>query len=53
MKQGVERAKTAAPEFLLLTDADIVYAPDALQPPRFAVAERGSRTLLLDGQVAL
>jgi hopene-associated glycosyltransferase HpnB len=30
MKQGVERATTAAPEFLLLTDADIVYAPDAL-----------------------
>ncbi len=30
MKQGVERANTAAPEFLLLTDADIVYAPDAL-----------------------
>ena len=30
MKQGVERAKTAAPEFLLLTDADIVYPPDSL-----------------------
>jgi hopene-associated glycosyltransferase HpnB len=30
MKQGVERAKTAAPEFLLLTDADIVYPPDTL-----------------------
>jgi hopene-associated glycosyltransferase HpnB len=30
MKQGVARAQTAAPEFLLLTDADIVYAPDAL-----------------------
>ena len=30
MKQGVERASTAKPEFLLLTDADIVYAPDAL-----------------------
>jgi hopene-associated glycosyltransferase HpnB len=30
MKQGVERANSAAPEFLLLTDADIVYPPDAL-----------------------
>ena len=30
VKQGVERAKTAAPEFLLLTDADIVYSPDVL-----------------------
>ena len=30
VNQGVERAKTAEPEFLLLTDADIVYAPDAL-----------------------
>ena len=30
MKQGVERADAAAPEFLLLTDADIVYPPDAL-----------------------
>ena len=31
MKQGVERAEMAAPEFLLLTDADIVYAPDTLR----------------------
>ena len=31
VKQGVERATTAAPEFLLLTDADIVYPPDALR----------------------
>jgi hopene-associated glycosyltransferase HpnB len=30
VKQGVERANAAAPEFLLLTDADIVYPPDAL-----------------------
>ena len=30
VNQGVERAKTAEPEFLLLTDADIVFAPDAL-----------------------
>ncbi|MGO9741314.1 MAG: glycosyltransferase [Roseiarcus sp.] len=30
MKQGVEHANAAAPEFLLLTDADIVHAPDAL-----------------------
>ena len=30
VKQGVERANVAAPEFLLLTDADIVYPPDTL-----------------------
>jgi hopene-associated glycosyltransferase HpnB len=30
VKQGVERANAAAPEFLLLTDADIVYPPDTL-----------------------
>ena len=31
VKQGVDRANAAAPEFLLLTDADIVYPPDALR----------------------
>jgi len=31
MKQGVERANMGEPEFLLLTDADIVYPPDALR----------------------
>jgi hopene-associated glycosyltransferase HpnB len=31
MKQGVERASASAPQFLLFTDADIVYAPDALR----------------------
>jgi hopene-associated glycosyltransferase HpnB len=31
MKQGVDRASAMAPEFLLLTDADIVFAPDALR----------------------
>ena len=31
MKQGVERANRGEPEFLLLTDADIVYSPDALR----------------------
>ena len=30
VRQGVERANAAAPEFLLLTDADIVYPPDTL-----------------------
>jgi hopene-associated glycosyltransferase HpnB len=30
MNQGVERAEAAAPEFLLHTDADIVYQPDLL-----------------------
>ena len=28
MKQGVERADAEGPEFLLHTDADIVYQPD-------------------------
>jgi hopene-associated glycosyltransferase HpnB len=31
MKQGLDRASEAAPTFLLFTDADIVYAPDALR----------------------
>ena len=30
MKQGVERALMSEPTYLLLTDADIVYGPDAL-----------------------
>jgi len=30
MKQGIERADAAAPEFLFHTDADIVYEPDVL-----------------------
>jgi hopene-associated glycosyltransferase HpnB len=30
MKQGIERAQAGAPGYLLLTDADIVYAPEAL-----------------------
>jgi len=30
MKQGVERALISEPTYLLLTDADIVYGPDAL-----------------------
>ncbi|HEY1473476.1 MAG TPA: glycosyltransferase [Pseudolabrys sp.] len=30
MKQGVERALTGEPTYLLFTDADIVYEPDAL-----------------------
>ena len=30
MKQGIECAQASAPTYFLLTDADIVYAPDAL-----------------------
>jgi hopene-associated glycosyltransferase HpnB len=30
VSQGIARAETQAPEFFLLTDADIVYAPDTL-----------------------
>jgi len=30
MKQGVEHAQVSEPTYLLLTDADIVYAPDTL-----------------------
>jgi hopene-associated glycosyltransferase HpnB len=30
MNQGIERAQAGEPTYLLLTDADIVYAPDAL-----------------------
>jgi hopene-associated glycosyltransferase HpnB len=31
LQQGVDRAEDTAPEFLLLTDADIAYAPDTLR----------------------
>ncbi|MBI4367250.1 MAG: glycosyltransferase, partial [Deltaproteobacteria bacterium] len=30
MKQGIEHAQKSEPTYLLLTDADIIYAPDAL-----------------------
>lgn len=30
LKQGIEAAQTAKPEYILLTDADIVHAPDTL-----------------------
>ena len=30
MAQGIDQANAAAPDYLLLTDADITYAPDAL-----------------------
>ena len=49
MKQGVERANTAAPEFLLLTDADIVYPPDAL---RRLVSQSLSEGLALSSMMA-
>jgi hopene-associated glycosyltransferase HpnB len=47
--QGVERARMAAPEFLLLTDADIVYAPDTL---RGLVSQSLSDGLALSSRMA-
>jgi len=49
MKQGVERADAAAPEFLLLTDADIVYPPDTL---RRLVSQSLSEGLALSSMMA-
>jgi hopene-associated glycosyltransferase HpnB len=49
MKQGVDRAMTAAPEFLLLTDADIVYPADAL---RRLVSQSLSDDLVLSSMMA-
>ncbi len=44
LKQGIEAAQSRAPEFLLLTDADIVYEPDVLTR-LIARAERGGLAL--------
>ena len=49
MKQGVERADAAAPEFLLLTDADIVYPPNTL---RRLVSQSLSEGLALSSMMA-
>ncbi len=40
MQQGVERARTLNPKFLLLTDADIIHEPDSIST-LVAIAEDG------------
>ena len=49
VKQGVDRANAAAPEFLLLSDADIVYPPDTL---RRLVSQSLSEGLALSSMMA-
>jgi hopene-associated glycosyltransferase HpnB len=49
MQQGIERAEQAKPEYLLLTDADIAYAPDTL---RNLVAHAHARGLALTSLMA-
>lgn len=49
MQQGVLHAEAARPEFLLLTDADIAYAPDTL---RGLVAHAHERGLVLTSLMA-
>jgi hopene-associated glycosyltransferase HpnB len=49
MQQGIERADEQKPEFLLLTDADIAYAPDTL---RNLVAHAQERGLVLTSLMA-
>jgi hopene-associated glycosyltransferase HpnB len=49
MKQGVEDAEAGEPLYLLLTDADIAYAPDAL---RRLVAHAEGRGLVLASLMA-
>jgi hopene-associated glycosyltransferase HpnB len=44
LAQGIEAAQASAPDYLLLTDADIVYAPDMLTR-LVARAERGGLVL--------
>jgi len=44
MQQGIERAKESTPDFFLLTDADILHAPDNLAT-LIAIAEGGSYDL--------
>jgi hopene-associated glycosyltransferase HpnB len=45
MKQGVEDASARAPKYLLFTDADIVYEPDALTR---LVSEAEAKSLVLN-----
>jgi hopene-associated glycosyltransferase HpnB len=49
MKQGVEHADARNPAYLLFTDADIVYAADAL---RRLVAEAEAKSLVLSSLMA-
>jgi hopene-associated glycosyltransferase HpnB len=49
MQQGIAHAERARPEFLLLTDADIAYAPDTL---RNLVAHAQARNLVLTSLMA-
>jgi hopene-associated glycosyltransferase HpnB len=49
MKQGVEHADARNPGYLLFTDADIVYASDAL---RRLVAEAEAKSLVLSSRMA-
>jgi hopene-associated glycosyltransferase HpnB len=49
VKQGIELATARKPEFLLLTDADIVYAPDTLSR---LVAQSQSEGLVLNSLMA-
>jgi len=44
MQQGIQRARESAPDFFLLTDADILHAPDNLAT-LIAIAEGGSYDL--------
>ena len=55
MKQGVDQADGSheLPRYLLFTDADIAYAPDALRQARRARGSRRSRSDIADGEVAL
>ena len=52
-KQGVEQAKTLAPRYLLLTDADIAYEQRRGAPPRRACRGAGAGADLAHGQAAL
>ncbi len=45
MQQGIERAQNFAPQFLLLTDADIRHAPDSIATLA-AIAENGDYDLV-------
>jgi hopene-associated glycosyltransferase HpnB len=42
LRQGIEAAETRDPDYLLLTDADITYAPDALRKLVARAASQGT-----------
>ena len=50
MKQGIDHAAAGAPTYLLLTDADIVYEPDALSRLVAKAQSRRPRAHLADGR---